>query len=514
MMSSYDRFTWRETTPGVWQRGVDEVEHFYFALAKSFEGSGRMFFAITGHLSLHVDIPESDSREQVDTRLDEALRKAWLTLRFYQPTIASHVAQDAGMREPVKVYRTIQREADRRVWLESSLVPVSTGQTGIEWANADPVAPNMPTLFIINPHLVNSRHNQVIRRDLVLRSPHEIIDGIGTLQLLSNFIGHVSKAYAEGDRYRPPVLDGSETSRLSPPFRVAASVPVTLNETQQKRLAEMALQKGAARQSDGDVAVLGVPFKHGAVLPGKHQRVAHTVCEEQTSRLLAACKALDATVTHAFHAAIAMVIRDVQEQKPEASRIRYVNYILRNERASCIEPYNTSEHAAAVYHSVSGKALVIDMDALAIGEAQNSSRSVEYAQIIQSVKGFYEDVRNDPEHYALAPAIWAREIPNVPLSAAAPLPVPPPKSLPSVSISSMGRVDSIITPDQGAVHVYNPWVTGEELGNGLGLFLGTYRGKLCLSGAYNDAWHTRDEVLDFLQRCVDVVFDGLSVSTV
>ena len=516
MVTSYDRFTWQETTPGVWQRGVDEVEHFYFALAKSFEGSGRMFFAITGHVSIHVDVPESDSWEQLDTRLDEALRKAWLTLRFYQPTIASHVAQDAGMMEPVKVYRTIRRDADQRVWLESSLVLVSTGQTGIEWANADPVAPNLPTLFIIKPHPVNSGHNQVIRRDLVLRSPHEIIDGIGTLQLLNNLIGHVSKAYAEGDRYRPPVLDGSETSRLSPPFRVAANVPVTLNETQQRRLAEMVMQKGAARQSDGDVAVLGVPFKQGAVLPGKHQRVAHTICEEQTSRLLTACKAIDATVTHAFHAAIAMVIRHVQERRPEASRIRYVSYILRNERASCIEPYNTSEHAAAVYHSVSGKALVIDMDDVAIGEAQNSSRNEEYAHIIQSVKAFYEDVRNDQDHYALASAIWARGIPSVPLplSAAAPLPVPPPKSLPSVSISSMGRVDSIIAPDQGEIHVYNPWVTGEELSNGLGLFLGTYRGEMCLSAAYNDAWHTEDEVLDFLQRCVDVVFDGLSVSVV
>jgi hypothetical protein len=84
----------------------------------------------------------------------------------------------------------------------------------------------------------------------------------------------------------------------------------------------------------------------------------------------------------------------------------------------------------------------------------------------------------------------------------------------TVSISSTGRVDSIIAPDQGEIHVYNPWVTGEELSKGLGLFLGTYRGELCLSAAYNDAWHTEDEVLDFLQRCVDVVFDGLSVSVV
>jgi hypothetical protein len=54
-------------------------------------------------------------------------------------------------------------------------------------------------------------------------------------------------------------------------------------------------------------------------------------------------------------------------------------------------------------------------------------------------------------------------------------------------------------------------VTGEELGNGLGLFLGTFEAELCLSAAYNDAWHTEGKVREYLERCKKVVFSGLGV---
>ncbi|OTA66142.1 hypothetical protein K449DRAFT_366732 [Hypoxylon sp. EC38] len=489
------------------KRGVDEVEEFYYALAKLYEGSSRMFFLITGHLSVQVDVHNSESREQVHARLDEALRKAWLTLRFHQPTIASRVVRDAETGKLTKVYRTLRDDSEQKTWLENTLIPVSTKLTGNEWANTDPPAPKLPTLFVINAS-PSSDNDGPVRRDLVLRSPHDIIDGIGTLQLLDRLVDYVSKAFDEGNYYRVPTLNGSETSRLSPPFRVAADVPFTLNETQKKKLASIAAQKEAAAKIDGNLLVLGLPFWHGAVLPGKHQRVGLSLSKEHTFRLLAACKSVGITVTHAFHAAIAMVLRDVQDRNVKAPRVRYVSYILRNERARCKLPYNTPDYAASVYHSVSGGALIVDMDFP--GPSQESTRKDEFLQIVQTVRDYYEEARNDQEHCALAPFIWQDSIPRIPATGTVP-PVPPPKQHPSVSISSMGCVDYIIKPDRGRIRVYDPWVTGEELGNGLGLFLGTYRGELCLSSAYNDAWQSHDGAMDFLKRCMAAVSVGLGV---
>ena len=76
-MDSYSEYTWTETKPGRWERDVDEVENFYTTLAKLYEGSGRMFFAITGHVSLSILKSEGREIEDECRCVDEALRKAW-----------------------------------------------------------------------------------------------------------------------------------------------------------------------------------------------------------------------------------------------------------------------------------------------------------------------------------------------------------------------------------------------------------------------------------------------------
>ncbi|KAL0934118.1 uncharacterized protein CTRU02_210917 [Colletotrichum truncatum] len=505
MASTYPELIWREASPGVWQRSVDEVEEFYSALPVLYEGSGLMFFAITGHVSLNIEVGEGKSASEAETAVNQALEKAWLALRHDHPTIASQATQDPTSGKWTKTYNQFRDEKEQKAWVEKTLVSVSTNQTGVEWANSNPPAPKVPTLFVLSPP---SDKEGVVRRDLVLRSPHDIIDGIGTLILINNFITHASKAYAEADAFQLPSFDGSEAANLSPPYRVAANVPPTLTEAQQKRLADMAAQKAAAMEPSG-IEVLDMPYRRGATVPKRHQRTSITLNKDRTSRLIAACKGADATVTHAFHAAIALVVRDIQKRGAEAKRVRYVNYILRNERSSCQSPYNSPKHPAALYHSVPGQSLVVDMDLPAEGD--DTPRNDEFLPVVQIMKDFYHGIRNDKEHYALAPVIWAAGIPPVPLEPR-PLPVPPPKEHPSVSISSMGRVDSIIAPKAGAFEAHNPWVTGEELCNGLGLFLGTFRDELCLSAAYNDAWHTEEDVLDFLRRCEEVVFRGFNIS--
>lgn len=464
-----------------------------------------MFFAMTGHLSVSVDIPQGQTREAVEKRLETALRHGWLALRYDHPTIASRVSHDPATGRVIKSYRTCLGDKERDAWLAETFVPIRTGETGEEWANSDPPAPKVPTLFVLHPTVASS----AVRLDLVLRSPHEIVDGIGTLHMFNNLMRLVANAYEAGSAFKIPIFDGSETKNLSPPFRVAANVPTELTERQKQHLAEQNAHKAAASQDDGDIKVLGVPYQQGTDAPGKHQRIALDFSERDTAALVAACKGLKATVTHAFHAAIAMAVRDVQERKSEAQKVRYVNYILRNERKSCVDPYNTPKHAVAVYHSVSGRALTVDMTLPVAGDAINpADRVIEFRTIVEKMRHFYEAVRDDKDHYALSLPIWEAGCPELPKSEAFP-PVPPPNPKPSASISSMGNVDAIIASEHGQISVDKPWVTGEELGNGLGLFLGTFRSKLSLSAAYNDAWHSKSEVEDFVYRCRDIVLAGV-----
>ncbi|KAH6899036.1 hypothetical protein B0T10DRAFT_454353 [Thelonectria olida] len=111
--------------------------------------------------------------------------------------------------------------------------------------------------------------------------------------------------------------------------------------------------------------------------------------------------------------------------------------------------------------------------------------------------------------------MWALGTPPTPPSSERSVPVPEPKERVSVPTSSMGRTDRVVALRRGAFVTRDPRMTGDGLGNGLGLFLGTFEGEMCLSVADNDAWHTREDVDAYLGRegskDKTVVFGGLNL---
>lgn len=510
MLETMEQHHWHRTEPGRWERDVDEAEQFYTSLAKSFEGSGRKFFAITGFISLSVNVPQDSTRSIIEQRVTDALRKAWVSLRYHHPTIGAWVEYDQHRKKCRKVYESFLDDKDD--WLANTFRTVSTGQTGLEWCNSDPPVPPLPTLFLLTPPPCVDQNERKVRRDIVLRSHHDILDGIGTLHLFNNLFTHASQAYALQSSYQLPTF-GSEWTNLSPSLRVAAGITQPPTLEQKARFDETVTHNASLRQ---DVELVSVSFKRGVAMPGKHQRVARTLSEHRSSlQLLQACKELGVTVTHAYHTAIAMCVRDLQERGPEERPVRYINYCLINERRHCREPFNSPEHAVAVYHSVSGRSLVIDLTVPAAtgGHADGDEaarRREEFRKIVLEVKDFYDSIRDDAEHVPMVPLYWTLATRPYPEDGLTP-PVPEPNPSPSVSISSMGCIDSIISPNSRPFELGDPWVTGEELGTGLGLFLGTFRGQLSLSGAYNDAWHEKAGVLKFLNDCEDVVFHGLGL---
>lgn len=346
-------------------------------------------------------------------------------MRYDHPTLASQATQNPETDDWVKTYKKLGGGADGNAWIDKTLVHITNGQTGNEWANSGPPAPRIPAMFVLHLPAENPDDgSQTIRRDLVLRSPHDIIDGIGTLMLLNNFITLAAEAYERGETYEPPALDGSEASNLSPSYRIAANIPEQLSQVQIDRLGSMAAQK-AAVASDPSVEILALPFRKGASASGRHQRVALTFTKEETEQLLSGCKIVKATPTHVFHAAAAFVVRDLQDRPAETKKVRYINYILQNERPNCSEPYNSTKHPAAVYHSVSGQSLIVDMDLHPKDRASElAARKEEFHAVLETIKDFYLTVKQDKEFYILAPTMFSELTPALPPSPR-PLPIPP-----------------------------------------------------------------------------------------
>lgn len=251
-------------------------------------------------------------------------------------------------------------------------------------------------------------------------------------------------------------------------------------------------------------------FKRQVILPGKHQRVAVTLSEDTTTRLLEKCRSLGLSITHAYHAAIALAVGDLQERKETDRMVRYINYCLINKRHHCKPLYSTSAHPVSVYHSVSGRCLTVDLTVPALGSSETTTTNRDiFLPIAQHIRDYYLEIRNNEEHIKLVPAYWAMSI--LPYPGPGSPTIPERNETPSASISSMGILDNVIHHNYGIFSMDTPWVTGEELGTGLGAFLDTWKGRLTLSAAYNDAWYGKEEVLDVLNRCNEIAFQGLGI---
>ncbi|KAB8226293.1 hypothetical protein BDV33DRAFT_162023 [Aspergillus novoparasiticus] len=501
-------FEWSEIKPGRWERDVDEAEQFYTSLAKAYEATGRTFFAMTGFISVFVPAEGGSSDHQTENRAEEALRKAWLRLRYDHPTIASRVEYDVHGKKCKKIYEAFTEASSQEDWLKATFQILPTDVSGLEWCNSDPPVPSLPTLYLIKePSSVDG----AFRADLVLRAHHDIIDGMGTLMLFNSLLAHAAEIYKWGSSYTA-LCFGGEWVNLSPPLRVAAGIPNDLRPAQEDRLHNIIHSNESLRK---DVEIASFPFHRDRTQPGKHQRVAITLSVEQTRRLLDKCRDAGLSITHAYHTAIAVTVRDIQERRADERTVRYINYSLINERGHCRNPYSTWAHPASVYHSVSGRSLAIDLNVSSSSDTADvlsttANYKAEFMDIAQAVRSFYLGIRGDKEHIFLVPSYWRISTIPYPTDGATPS-VPARNDKPSVSISSMGVLDKVISPTHGPFQLENPWVTGEELGTGLGVFLGTWKDRLTLSAAYNDAWHDNNEAMAFLDRCNQAIFQALGV---
>lgn len=501
MADSVNRF-WQETAPGKYERNVDELEQLYTTLAKMHEGTGHTFFAITACVTLKAPTSNSKSLPQLEAHIEKALRHSWKQMRYDYPTLTAPVVYDSDTKSCKKVYQSPQSASEINDWLEETFKIIDNGQNGQEFANSDPPVGRFATLYLVTPP--HDYHQSEITKELVFHSPHDLIDGVGTLLLLDNLIRVAAEAFSTVNT-QSEVLFGDESKNLSPHLRVAASIPSTRNAAQEKKLQEIQSANAYARK---DVEILTLPFNLTPEI-GNSTRVAINLSLTDTQAVLERCKALGVTPTHAFHAGIALALRDLQTKGQEERRARYIGYSLINLRKWCKEPYNSPKHAATVYHSASAVSLAVDVVIPSVEQSRLASKNSNAFELaLNQVRDFYKSWTPDVDFLSMVPFIATGKLPPYSPETG---PVPPPDRSPSVSLSSMGILDQIIKPQQGSFKVEDPWVIGAEYRSALGLFLSTWKGVLCLGAGYNSAYHTKDEVLRFLESVKEIVLAGLEV---
>lgn len=511
-MGSQDSLIWQEVSPGRYERQVDELEESYTYLAKTWEGTGHTFFAITASAGVSIPHPTHSAVPGFEARVEKAFRSAWKKVLCEHPTLAAPVEYDPTTKKLKKVYCNLRGEEGIEDWATETFQIVDEVQSGQAFANSDPTVHRYATLYVVTPISHEEQVEQkTMRRDIVLRSHHDLIDGIGTLTLFNNLFSYAAEAFAlqSGEL---ELKYGDVLQKLSPPFRIAAGLPTTPSAEQLEKFQAIQAANAKAREN---TEVLGVPFTLKTSMPLRSNRTQIQLSAAETTAILAKCKAAAVTPTQAFHTGIALAVRDLQERSDHERKAKYISYSLINLRQYCVPPYNSPSHAAAVYHSISDLHLAVDLKIPAKSATRTKQSPEEFSSTLDQVKSFYQNVTIDADYLSIVPLLAKGTNPSYSeIHSETPNEVPAPNPTPKVSLSSMGIVDKIVKPEHGPFTVHDPWVIGAEYATGLGMFLGTWRGRMCLSAAYNEAFYGEDEVLGYLGLVKRIVLEGFGLDVV
>ncbi|KAH8683641.1 hypothetical protein BGZ61DRAFT_456152 [Ilyonectria robusta] len=525
-----DRFQWKYTTSGLWERDIDEVELFYSSVAKLTRDAGAGCFPVTACVNIQASVVDGVTNEEANDRIESAIRKAWITLRYEHPSLASWTDYDKETDKWTRFYSPLPSPdrdtvGEQQQRLASTLVTIESDMTGIEWLNDDPILFQRSTLFILRPSTTDIESNRHLKRTLLLRCPHEITDGIGILHLLQQLLAYAAKAYELEDAYMMPVF-GNEARNLSPPLRTAASLPQTPT-AEQLRYFDAIKNRNASLQTN--MPLLGLPHSAEKGTAGKRQYLPLSLSNSLSAQVLSECKARGVSVTHAFSAALILALRDLQPRSDQAMPMRYFNQALINLRNACSPPFNTGAYAAAVYHMLSVEGISVDVVVPTSGaEQERETRMKEFATVTDQVRDFFASARGSEsaslsDLIAVSPSVWASITPSSKsaakeTSSQAELEPNSPKqddnaapSFSSVSLSSIGNIDSVIAPKHGALLVSDAWVAAESIGPGVGLFLGTWEGKSTVVASFGSNWHDTRYMERFLGRILEQMVEGLGL---
>ncbi|KAI1455760.1 hypothetical protein F4805DRAFT_259553 [Annulohypoxylon moriforme] len=504
------RFEWKKSELGVWERDIDECEIFYIHMKRD----NNACYPIIGCASFVTKAPDTrttnrkNGEENDERRLvHDALSKAWEVLCYEHPTLRSRVEHDKTSGIFKRVYSTFQGIDEQKNWLESTFKVTCTDEDPLLWFNKRERSFEGSRLLV-----VTSKDKDEHQSTIFLQCPHDITDGVGILQLVNQLFGHTALAYEQGSRYVLPVW-GGEHVRLSPCLRLAAMIPESSSETSANRFAEIQTQNGSIYAHPNLLSL--PPSSNDVTSCGKRHRVSIFVPRAATDQIILKCKAIapGVSVTHVFMSALAIALSELQPPKGESYSVRYVNHSMINLRPYCRAPYNTPEYAAALYHTVSAQALGIDLIVPGSSVDTKSYEQVnELSRIAAEVRDYYKAVRPttpQDEQVLLSPFMF--ESLTTP-SGSDPHAVSDPPFCPAV-ISSLGNIGSTVSATHGPFELINVWAASEPIGAGVAIFLGTWDGKVELSGVFDTRYHDAGYIKKFLEHMLGCVYRGLDVAS-
>ncbi|KAK7912069.1 hypothetical protein PG985_014550 [Apiospora marii] len=455
---------WKQTdVKGMYSRPMGENEYFIKLVGDAGpqqpQGPKREHWA----MNAMATIAPTGSLESSD--LAPLFRRAWAHLRFQHPSLAVEVAPPP---DDTRLTYTVPADgAALEAWVDETFIVAADASS-----SADVISTFEPSPYAKLVWIPRSG-------ELLGHTTHWRTDGVGLGLLLVGLL-----ALASG----PPLADpaslawGTEIERLAPSVEEAAAMPTESTPELKQRAAALV---GTFAHALG---AIGIPCQGDAATPPAGTRSALlTLDEEETKRATAACRQLGVSMSAAVHASVAganyaLADEADRDKKHYSSTMRFG-----------LRPHLSAPAAAAGLYTTGWMARV--EAGMSWGERVRSYAD-EYG------KGITRDFIDAHREYAAQLGAMLRTL--------KPGGGPSPSD---VDISNMGVVDKMVPTFYGTPQAgfdVKAVGGGVEILSRQGIvYVWTFRGRLNLSVNYNEAYHSDEQMRNFVRAVRLQLLEGL-----
>lgn len=474
-LTSHD--AWEETAPKFWERRLDPLERWVRTNAiGAVKTEGREDYTINIFVRTSFDPREFGGMTEFIARL----KRAWTALRARQPMLASYAVKDR------RVCCLSNEDVHLESWLRDSffIVHDSTGDVA-----DDSTGDGAHSAY---GHFAPTKHAALYffpdTKDILIRCPHYLMDGIGHLMLLHHLLLDLSKQEPmEGSREMQP-----SAGNLSPPLQRAVHLP----KATPAQTADM--QKFVDQFLAGSFPPMGLPMRASlSSSSGTPRKIFRRFSPSDSAKLLAASRRLGCTITHAAHAA-AMVAAykhgQLWELRPDHDQ--YCSGTTFDFRQRANPPFNSNRHACSLY--ILPRFVVL--------------RHGNFKQTLSQMRTFYRHEWNRPD---LLPSVlpFLESMNQISDAMVAADPPPPPVS--NVNLSSFGRLERHVQQQYGhglsSILVDEVSIQGEFVTPSVIIQVWSFNDRLSMQMEWNDKYYDNSDVEEYFRLVVKELRTGLQL---
>ena len=440
---------WKEISPGRFERPFSSLEDSYLTLAAKPNALGREYYT----LSISAKFRVRQSSQDVTS----ILHGAWKAMRYRHPTIAA-------FPEEGKYVYEIPDPAAVESWLQETFVVV-TSPTSVDELYATFKPAKVAELYYIPS-----------KSEIMIHCSHWRIDGIGLLYLVNNLFEFVANPH--------PVHFGDENKNLSLGLDEVMSIPEPWTE-----------EAGQAAESTfmdyvKELPTIGMKTKPEQ-LPGASRRRRMTLSIEETSAVIAGCKSNGFSVTSGIHAA---VVRVAQKRcDPAIPATKYSTMLIWDLRKYCPPPYDSADHAAAIYFSAFG-------GTIQPGSFLDNAAQWKKLYLRDPTSKEWRVFDWHAAYWRLLAKTYSSPLPEGYIAQTEP------------TISNMGDIDQYVKGSYGDnVEIEDIWLGVEMLTRQIVTHIWTRQGRMNFSAIFNENFYDADFVASYLEDVKNELMEGLEV---